>query len=125
MAVAAQRILTAISRSLCLCAPFLAGIDCATTIGWFLCVALALCAVALLGQAFVVWWPSIQETYVFIILGKPQWRWQHIEYSPQALALCVYTPPCWLALIAQLLDGFFVLLLHFAQWLCWVRSMRV
>ena len=53
VAVAAHRVLASISRPLCLCAPLLAGLDC-TAIGWFLCVALALCAVVLLGQAFAV-----------------------------------------------------------------------
>ena len=95
VAVAAHGILTSISRSLSLCAPFLTGIDCATVVGWFLCVAPALCAIVLLGQAFVGWWPNIQELNVFIILGQPQWRWQHIEYSPQPLALCVCALPCW------------------------------
>ena len=63
------------------------------------------------------------ETDVCIILGKPQWRWQRIEYSPQSLALCVCVLPCWPALTAQLLNGFFVLLLHCAPLPSWDKPL--
>ena len=60
-----------------------------------MCVALAPCAMALQGQVFVGRWPSIRGTIVLLILGKPHWRWHHIEYSPQSLAPCVCALLCW------------------------------
>ena len=60
-----------------------------------MCVALAPCAMALQGQVFVGRWPNIRGTIVLIILGKPHWRWHHIEYSPQSLAPCVCALLCW------------------------------
>ena len=121
MAVATHRVLTSIS--LCVCALHCWPALTAQLLDGFFVVLLHICPMALLGQAFAGWWQSIQETNVFTTLGKPQWRWQHIEYSPQSLALCVCALPCWSALTAQLLGGFFVLLLHFAQWLCWDKPL--